>query len=247
MASEVTGSMIDLHCHLLPGVDDGAETLEQALTLARIAVDDGIRTAVLTPHVHPGRYDNIRSNLLGRLAAFQVELKKNGIPLEVRLGGEVRLCIEVLDLVQEGEVPFLGCVGGYHIMLLELPHQVVPVGTLQLVERLMGMNIRPLIAHPERNKAIMAQPERMGAFVDAGCWLQLTAGALTGQFGAAARATAFNLLEQGWVHVMATDAHNQRDRPPLLSQGRAVAASVIGEDLATQMVRERPAQIVGLA
>lgn len=239
--------MIDLHCHLLYGVDDGAETLEQALALARQAVDDDIRISVLTPHIHPGRYDNTRSSLLDRVVAFRAELERQDIPLEVRLGGEVRLGIEVLDLVQAGEVPFLGCVDGYHIMLLEFPHQAVPLGSLQLVERLVGMNIRPLIAHPERNKSFMAQPERVRAFVDAGCWLQLTSGALTGHFGAAAHTTALTLLERGWAYVIASDAHNQQQRPPQLSGGLAVAVSILGEELASQMVRERPARILGLA
>lgn len=238
--------MIDLHSHLLHGVDDGAETLEQSLALARCAVADGTRVAVLTPHIHPGRYHNTRSSLQARVDAFQAELAEREIALDLRLGGEVRLGIEAMELVQAGEVPFLGEVGGYQIMLLEFPHQAVPLGSLAFVERLLRMKIRPLIAHPERNKVFMAQPERVREFVDAGCWLQLTAGSLTGHFGAGAQAAAVKLLNEGWVQVIASDAHNLQHRPPLLSGGRAAAAAVVGDALAVQLVQHNPARILGM-
>lgn len=239
--------MIDLHCHLLPGVDDGAETLAQALELARIAVADGIRLAVLTPHIHPGRYDNCRSQLLGQLLRFQLQLDEAGIPLQLRLGGEVRLGIESLELVLENEVPFLGVVDGYRVMLLEFPHQMLPVGSQQFVEKLLSLRIRPLIAHPERNKSVMAQPEKIRPLVEAGCWLQLTAGSIAGHFGEGAESTARYLLENDLAWVIASDAHNREHRPPVLSEGRQAAAKIVGEQRAGEMVADRPARIVGAA
>ncbi len=238
--------MIDLHSHLLYSVDDGAASLEDALDLARMAVEDGIHTAVMTPHIHPGRYPNMRSSLHAKVERFQQELEQHGIPLKVRLGGEVRLSVESLELLLDGEIPFLGTVDGYKIMLLEFPHQMIPVGSQQFVEKLLQLKIRPLIAHPERNKAVMSQPEKIRWFVDSGCWLQLTAGSVAGRFGDASRATAVHLLEQEWVHVIATDAHNLQHRPPLLSEGRQAAAGIVGEALAEKMVVERPASILGL-
>lgn len=239
--------MIDLHSHLLYSVDDGAETLEESLALARLAVNDGIEVAVLTPHIHPGRYPNSRSTLAGRVQTFQAELEQHGIPLTVRLGGEVRLSIESLELILDDDVPFLGTVDGYRIMLLEFPHQLIPVGSQQFIEKLLQLKIRPLIAHPERNKAIMAQPERIRSFVNTGCWLQLTAGSIAGRFGDASRNTANFLLEHDLAHVIATDAHNQEHRPPILSEGKNAAAAIVGEKLAQQMVAERPARILGLS
>lgn len=238
--------MIDLHSHLLYSVDDGAETLDESLALARIAVADGIHIAALTPHIHPGRYANVRSGLLGKIAAFQAELLQHDIPLQVKLGGEVRLSMESLDLILEEEVPFLGTVDGYRIMLLELPHQMIPVGSQKFIEKLLQLKIRPLIAHPERNKAVIAHPERIHPFVDAGCWLQITAGAITGRFGEASRITAVSILEKDWAYVIASDAHNMAHRPPVLSEGRDAVAKLLGEDVAWSMVRERPARILGV-
>lgn len=239
--------MIDLHSHLLYSVDDGAETLEESLELARVAVDDGIRAMALTPHIHPGRYSNIRSELEGKVQTFQRELDEHAIPLRVMLGGEVRLSIESLELILEGEVPFLGTVDGYRIMLLEFPHQMIPVGSQQFVDKLLEMKIRPLIAHPERNKAIMAQPDRIHPFLDAGCWLQLTAGSIAGRFGEVSRKTAHSFLTEGWAYVIASDAHNMDHRPPILSEARDVVTTLLGEKKAWQLLRERPAQILGLA
>lgn len=238
--------MIDLHSHLLYSVDDGAATLDESLALARVAVDDGIRIAVMTPHIHPGRYSNVRSGLESRVEAFQSELKEHGIPLEIRLGGEVRLSVESLELILDGEIPFLGTVDGYRIMLLEFPHQIIPVGSQQFVDKLLQLKIRPLIAHPERNKAVMAQPEKIHPFVDSGCWLQITAGSIAGRFGETSRKTAVTLIQNEWAHVIASDAHNIDHRPPILGEGRDAVAELVGEKMAWQMVRDRPARILGL-
>lgn len=238
--------MIDLHSHLLFSVDDGAATLDESLALARRAVEDGIQTCVLTPHIHPGRYANVRSGLVQRVVHFQNELDNHGIPLKVRLGGEVRLSVESLELLLEEEIPFLGTVDEFRVMLLEFPHQMIPVGSQQFIEKLLQFKVRPLIAHPERNKAIMAQPEKLGTLINLGCWAQLTAGSIAGRFGDAAYDTAVTLLEREWVHVIATDAHNLEHRPPILSEGVRAAAEVVGAARAQQMVVDWPAKIIGL-
>lgn len=238
--------MIDLHSHLLYSVDDGSDSLEESLALARVAVKDGIRVVVLTPHIHPGRYNNVRSELASKVTTFQAELVQHGIPLTVRLGGEVRLSVESLELILDGEIPYIGIVDGYKVMLLEFPHQMIPVGSQQFINKLIDLKIRPLIAHPERNKAIMAQPERARSFVDAGCWLQITAGSVAGKFGETSRATAQTLIENELAYVIASDAHNMEHRPPVLSEGRDAVAAIAGEKLAWQMVRDRPARILGL-
>ncbi|NWG88032.1 MAG: hypothetical protein HXY26_11085, partial [Hydrogenophilaceae bacterium] len=153
--------MIDLHCHFIPGVDDGPQTVHEAVELAEAAVADGITLSVLTPHVHPTRYSNTRTSLTAEFEAFQKLLQLRHIPLELRLGGEMRLEPESLELILQEEVPFLGTVDGYRILLLEFPHQLIPVGSEAFVDKLLTMKIRPLIAHPERNKMAMTKPERM--------------------------------------------------------------------------------------
>jgi protein-tyrosine phosphatase len=237
--------MIDLHTHFLNGIDDGAQTLEESLALARAAVADGIVACAVTPHIHHGRFENQKTHIALHVEAFRLTLKEQSIPLQVYMGAEVRLSVEALEQILQGEVPFLGAVNGCQIMLLELPHEHMPVGTLQFVNKLLGMNIRPLIAHPERNKAIMADPRKVLPLVDAGCWLQVTGGSITGDFGTSARKTALHLLDEGLVHIVASDAHNIRSRPPVLSRARAAVAERMGEDVAQLMFHTRPARIVG--
>jgi protein-tyrosine phosphatase len=236
--------MIDLHCHFLPGIDDGPETMEQALDLARMAVADGVTLSVLTSHIHPERWPNNRTNLKAAVKQFSAELARANISLEVRTGGEARLCPELFDMVAERQVPYLGEVDGFKVLLLEFPHSLIPVGADRLVTALLRHNIRPLIAHPERNKAVMTHPEKIKPFVDLGCWLQLTAGSLAGRFGQPAESTAWKLLESDAWCVVATDAHNREHRPPLLSEGRNAVAARLGQDFADELVTHRPARIV---
>lgn len=238
--------MIDLHCHFLPGVDDGPDTLDESLDMARAAVADGITHTVFTSHVDPELYGNQRSTLAPVFTAFAQRLAAEGIPLQTRLGGEARLCPELLDLLAQDEVPFLGEVDGYRILLLEFPHQMVPVGSERFIHALLRQKIRPLIAHPERNKAIMAQPERVEDFCDAGCWLQITAGSLVGRFGSTAQRVAHTLIETGYHCLAATDAHNLGSRPPYLSEARDALTSRYGAEVAQRMVVQRPGHIFGL-
>jgi protein-tyrosine phosphatase len=238
--------MIDLHCHFLPGIDDGPETLEQALDLARAAVADGVTHSVLTSHVHPGRYPNQRKNLEIAVAAFSAAIAQAGIALNVRMGAEARLCAELIDLLAHQQVPFLGEVDGYQIALLEFPHQLIPVGSVQFIKNLLKLKIRPLIAHPERNKSVINNHLKLTEFVEAGCWLQLTAGSLVGRFGPQAQQTGFKIIDEGWNCLLATDAHNLSSRPPLLSEGRDAVAVRYGIELAQSMVFEKPAKILGL-
>jgi protein-tyrosine phosphatase len=239
--------MIDLHCHYLPGIDDGPATMPEALALARAAVADGITHAVLTSHVHPEQFPNQRRNLEIATAEFAAQLAQAQIPLNVRMGGEARLCPELIDLLAANQVPFLGEVAGYRILLLEFPHQIIPVGSMQFIKSLFKLKIRPLIAHPERNKAIMANPDKVREFTEAGCWLQLTAGSLAGRFGAQAEQTAFKLIDEGWNCLTATDAHNLNNRPPRLSEGKEALRKRYGDQVAHSMVFEKPAQIIGLS
>lgn len=239
--------VIDLHCHLLPGIDDGAEDIEQALELARLAVADGITVAAMTPHVHVGRYENSRTGIVKKTEAFQRVLEHKGIPLTVFPAGEVRLNSEVMDLVSADEAPFLGVLDGYRIMLLEFPHSQIPVGADKLVQWLLLQKIRPLIAHPERNKDVMRAQSKIEPFVGMGCMLQVTASSLLGQFGARAKEVAEYFLAQNWVSVLATDAHDAIHRPPQLSAVRELLVGQGKSALATRLLETTPARILGLS
>lgn len=237
--------MLDLHCHLLPGIDDGAQTLDDALSLARHAVAHGITHAVMTPHVQPGTYENTVAGIADAVDSFRQQLLTHGIALHIAAGGEVRICTELLEMVAMKQIPFLGEVDGYQIMLLEFPHSHILPGSDQLVHWLLKQHIRPLIAHPERNKGIHADPDKIAPFVSMGCLLQVTAGAVAGHFGKVSRSCAQYFLEQGWVDVLATDAHNLQFRPPELAEGMRAAAQIIGEQAAHALVHENAYAIAG--
>ena len=237
--------MIDLHCHLLPGIDDGPESLDEAIALAAHAVKSGITYAVVTPHVHIGRYENDLPSIRRDLAKFQAQLDSLKIPLRLGLGGEVRLGAEIMDLIAETRIPFLGERDGYKILLLEFPHGYIPLGADKFVAWLLKNRIRPLIAHPERNREIMDDVNKLTPFVTMGCMLQLTAGSVEGRFGEHARQRAVDLLRRGWVSVLASDAHNLEHRPPELEPGRRAAAEIIGELESWKLVRDTPLSILG--
>ncbi len=232
--------MFDLHCHLLPGIDDGPQTLDEALLLARMASADGITHAVLTPHIHPGRYENERLGIERAVSDFADALAGGGIDMAVAAGAEVRLDPMILPLLQQDRIPFIGRQGDEDIMLLEFPHSHIPPGTEKLVAWMLGRNIRPLIAHPERNKDVMRRLDKIRPFVEMGCLLQLTAGSVAGLFGEPARERSVQMLESDWVSILATDAHDPQHRIPALTAGRRAAADIVGDQEATRMVLDRP-------
>lgn len=238
--------MIDLHCHLLPGIDDGASSMEEALSLARMAVDDGVTHMVLTPHVHPGRYENNAQSIRPVFDAFESELARADIKLSVKPAGEVRLSAEILAMCAVNQIPFLGEWDGKQVMLLELPHSHIPPGSDKLVRWLLDRDILPMIAHPERNKGIMSDITKLAPFIEMGCLFQVTAMSVTGGFGSTAKSLADRMLENGWVTVLASDAHNCDHRPPVLSKAVDAAAELIGDVEAKRLVWGNPAKIIGI-
>jgi protein-tyrosine phosphatase len=236
--------LIDLHCHYLPGVDDGARDLDAGLALASAAVQDGVRIAVLTPHIFAGRWSNTLSSLKPRFDAFVQSMAQASIPLDVRLGAEVRLVHQSLTQYEAGEIPILGRWNGLDVLLLEFPDAVIPVGAMKAVEFLMRRGALPMIAHPERNRDVMRDPDRMRPFVETGCLLQLTAASVCGRFGRPAHDTSLALLDRGWVAAVATDAHNIAHRPPILGHARKVLCERYGAELACRLTETLPAAIV---
>ncbi|MGE0799229.1 MAG: tyrosine-protein phosphatase [Lautropia sp.] len=236
--------MIDLHCHFLPGVDDGARTVQEGLTLAAVAAESGITTAVLTPHVYPGVYDNTLSTLLPRFVQFRADLEQAGIGLAVHLGGEVRLHPDVLDLMEAGELPSIGSLDGMQVILIELPDGEIPRGALTACRHFADRGYRWLIAHPERNKAVMRDPASILPFCEAGALLQLTAASIIGKFGLPALHTARYLLDHGLVSVIATDAHNLAFRPPRLREAFEAIAEHYGHDTAQRLMVSNPGEII---
>lgn len=236
--------MIDLHCHYLPAIDDGAPTVSAALELARAAVADGVHTAVLTPHVFPGRWSHNLTSLKPHYKVFKEQLKQQGIALRVMLGAEVRLLPETMQMCSDEELPFLGRWGRFRVLLLELPDGQVPVGSLNAVNFFVERKIIPLIAHPERNRAVMRSPQILQPFIEAGCLLQITAASVIGGFGRHAQKCALDLLERGWVTVVASDAHNMDHRPPMMTPARDAIAKRFGADAARALTLTNAAEII---
>jgi protein-tyrosine phosphatase len=233
--------MIDLHCHLLPGIDDGAPDLATSLAMARIAVDDGIGTIACTPHIYPGLYENTASGIRAAIQALQSELDAAGIPLRLIEGADVHLAPDLLESLRADRIPTLNRT---RYLLLEPPHHVAPPRFEEQVFKLLSHGYVPLITHPERLTWIEDNYPIFLRLANAGAWLQITAGALTGRFGRRPKYWAQKLIDEGPVHIIASDAHSVNRRPPLLAEARAVAARQVGDAEAWAMVRERPAQLI---
>lgn len=235
--------MIDLHCHYLPGIDDGARSMAGALSLARAASLNGIRHAVLTPHLHTGRWDNWLSATQPVFEEFQAELAAQNIDLSVSLGGEVHLTADALTRVTSGDVPFIGQWEGKKVLLLELPDSHIPTGATQAVEFLLKENVIPMIAHPERNKSVMRSLSKLKPLVECGCLFQLTAASVCGKFGPHAFKTAHEIIRSGWATAVATDAHNLEHRPPILAEAYIFLVEKYGYDYADAVTKTNPALI----
>jgi len=172
--------MLDLHCHLLPGIDDGAVDLDMALEMARMAVADGIRTVACTPHIYPGMYDNSGDGIRAAIAAFRLDLAAHDIDLQLVEGADVHLAPELLADIRKGAVPTLA---GSRYLLLEPPHHVAPPRFEDAIFELMAAGIVPVITHPERLSWVEDHHEMFVRLARRGVWMQITAGALTGRFG----------------------------------------------------------------
>lgn len=233
--------MLDLHHHLLPGIDDGATDLAMALEMARMAVADGITTVACTPHIYPGLYDNTRAGIVAAIATLQAQLDQAGIALRLVEGADVHLDLGLVQAIRGGRVPTLA---GSRYLLLEPPHHVAPPNFEGVVFELMAAGIVPVITHPERLSWIEDHYDLFVRLARRGAWMQVTAGALTGRFGRRVKYWGERFVDEGHCMLLATDAHHPQRRPPLLAEARQAAADRLGEAEATHLVLTRPAGIV---
>jgi protein-tyrosine phosphatase len=233
--------MFDLHCHLLPGIDDGATDLEMALAMARIAVADGIHTVACTPHIYPGMYDNNASGIRAAIQSLQSELDARGIALRLVEGADVHLAPDLLDDIRSGRIPTLA---GSRYLLLEPPHHTAPPRFESALFDLMAAGITPVITHPERLTWVGPHYDLVVRLAERGVWMQVTAGALTGRFGNRVKYWGERFVGDGHCMVLATDAHHPTRRPPLLAEAREAAVLLVGREEAEHMVLTRPAGVV---
>ena len=233
--------MIDLHCHLLPGIDDGARDLSVALDMARAFVDDGVSVVACTPHILPGVYHNTGPQIRDALSALQLALEQASIPLQLTTGADVHM---VPDLVAGLRAGRLLSLADSRYVLVEPPHHVAPPRLEAFFFDVMVAGFVPILTHPERLSWIEAQYGAIQRLVRSGVWLQITAGSLTGAFGKSAQYWGLRMLDEGCVHILATDAHDMGRRRPSLSRGREEAARRIGPERAEHLVVTRPMGIL---
>jgi len=233
--------VIDLHCHMLPGIDDGPTTLDVSLAMARQAVEDGIRFTACTPHIYPGLYENNRQGIEKAVADFRRELAEAAIPLQLGVGADAHLAPNLVAGIRRGRVPTI-C--GSRYLLLEPPHYVAPPRFAESVFDLVTAGFVPVITHPERLTWIEDHYEVFVELVKQGAWMQLTAGSLTGRFGKRPQYWSERMLDEGLVHILATDSHHCDKRPPLLAEGREAAARRLGAEEANHLVNTRPQAIL---
>lgn len=227
--------MIDIHCHILPGIDDGAKDMTEALALINLAVADGVKRIVVTPHLHFGRFDNYLPVIESSFISLKEAVNKENIQIELAYAAEVRLDSEILSLLASKQLPLYGSYKNQQFMLLEFPHSHIPAGSDLLVKHLLKKNITPVIAHPERNRDLLKSPDKIKPFVRLGCWFQVTANSITGHFGDECQALAISYIEQGYIQIIASDAHNLKRRPPVLSEARCKVTALFGEEKAQQL------------
>jgi protein-tyrosine phosphatase len=229
--------MFDLHCHILPGVDDGATDLSVSIEMARALVADGVTVAACTPHILPGLYHNSGPQIRQATAGLQEVLDREGIALKLVTGADNHITPSFVAELRSGHLLSLA---DSRYVLVEPPHHVAPPRLEDLFFNLLVAGFMPVLTHPERLTWIESHYQTVRRLAKAGVWMQLTAGSLCGAFGRAARYWGERMLDEGLVHILATDAHDVRRRPPILGQGRELAAKRVGDTEAEHLVVTRP-------
>jgi len=234
-------SMIDLHSHILPGVDDGAPDIATSLAMARAYVADGVEVVACTPHILPGLYHNSGPQIREAVARLQQTLDAEGIPLRLVAGADNHIVPDFVGGLRTGHLLSLG---DTRYVLVEPPHHVAPARLEDLFFGILVAGHVPILTHPERLTWIRSQYAMIERLAQAGVWMQVTAGSLSGAFGRDARYWAERLLDEGHVQILATDAHDVQRRPPDLARGRDMAAKRVGEAEARNLVSVRPMGIL---
>jgi len=239
--------MIDIHAHILPGVDDGAKNWDQSLEMAQLAVQDGIRIIVATPHLFKGRTIDLsqlndKEIILQHVAQLRHKLYEAKIPLEIIPGCDFPLGVESLQLLAEGRALTINDANRY--LLLELPDTSLPPALEEICFHLQSQGITPIITHPERHLIIQEMPHKLKRLIELGCLVQMTGNSLTGWFGRRVKKISRQLIKLGYVHLLATDAHSPKGRPPLLSQAVTELSRLVGENRSRAMVHDIPEKII---
>lgn len=235
--------MIDLHCHMLPGVDDGADTEEDALLMAQVAVESGVTDVVLTPHCNvPGQFDNYRdSALLARFRRFEALLRQEELPLSLHRGMEVFVTPELPELLERGALLTLG---GSRYLLVEFAFGEAAWFVDDALRHIRTQGLIPVVAHPERYYFIQDEPRHLLHWVNDGYALQLNKGSFFGMFGRHAARTAHWCLDCGCLHLIGSDAHSPYRRTPRLNDIYDLVADTVSPETARLLLHDNPAAVL---
>lgn len=220
--------MIDIHCHILPGLDDGAQTLEDSIEMARSAVKQGISHILCTPHHKNGTYTNPADQVIESVATLQKELDARGIPLSLYEGQEVRVHGELIKDIQEKQILFADLSNRY--LLVEFPTRDIPVYVERLFFDLINLGHTPVIVHPERNYQLMEEPNKLLSLIEMGALTQVTAASYLGIFGKKVQGVSKQMVQHQMIHTVASDAHNTEKRGFYLKRAYEQIAKDFGQE-----------------
>ncbi len=231
--------MVDIHCHILPGIDDGAATWEVTAQMCRLAARDGITHIVATPHCN-GVYDYDRAHFTDMLATLS---EVSGGLITFSVGCDFHLSERNVEAAMEDPRPF--ALGDTQYIMVEFDHHGIPSNAGDMLQAIISRGMVPIVTHPERNAYLMKNLDVMQQFIKMGCLSQVTANAFTGFWGPKSKRAAEKLLQKNAVHLVATDAHDLNLRPPVLSEARKRIAELTGPATANALVKHNPAAVVG--
>lgn len=236
--------MIDIHCHILPGIDDGAVNMEESLEMAKLAVKEGIRTIIATPHHKNGVYDNSKTSIVDKVNELNEALQKESIPVKILPGQETRIYGEMVEDYQNDEILPLN---GGNYLFVELPSSHVPRYTEQLLFDLQMKGLSPIIVHPERNREIIERPEKLYQLVKKGALTQVTASSVAGYFGKNIKKFSLQLIDANLTHFVSSDAHNLTRRSFKMVEALDVIEKKFGMEMVYQLTENSDLLVGGLS
>jgi protein-tyrosine phosphatase len=226
---------------MIPGIDDGAPDLQTSLQMVRMSVAEGVKAIACTPHILPGVYDNSGPDIRRRVEALQSEFDAAGIDCRLVVGCEAHIAPDLVSKLKSGLVP---TINNSRYVLVEPPHHFVPPNVDRLFFDLLAAGYVPILTHPERMTWADHDDGLLNRLIQAGTWMQVTAGSILGGFGPKAKHRAERMLQEGWVHIVASDAHNAAQRSPAMGQAFRALCDLVGVEEAENLVRVRPEAIL---